>query len=158
MNSRETGMMSIRILALVMWMQFIASFGLIKDSGAIGFAFFAVFSICCCVLMLAAGPIANRFARSEETSSDIEKMSPAGWMVLIIAIVGMDILISSCMQISTKLYPLLSQLKSSQYSHPYVTRMLGFDAMTPIMGFLAGLSLIIGAKKLVWIWYKKTNI
>jgi hypothetical protein len=158
MNSREAGIVSIRILALVMWLQFIASIGIFRDLGVIGFIFLIVLSIYCCVLVLAAEPIASRFARSEESSSDVAKMSPGGWMVLIIAIVGLDMLITSCIQISTKMYPFLAQLSGSLYSDPYVTRMLGFDAMIPIMGVFAGLALIIYAKKLVWIWYNMTEL
>jgi hypothetical protein len=158
MNSKETGMMAIRILALVMWMQVVAAFGFIIENGAIKIALFVLLSVYSCVFVLAARPLANRFAQSEENSSDIKCMSRAGWMVLIIAIVGMDIVISSCIQISLRTHPFLSQLTGSQYSDPWVTRMLGFDVMTPIVRLLAGLSLIIGAKKLVWIWYKKVNI
>jgi hypothetical protein len=166
MNSREAGKLTIRLLAMFIWLQAVVAFATNAVHHSVETFAFVVISVCSCVLAAIAEPLAGRFAvpmdtghepPSRGTGGDEESVSPVAWMTLLLAIIGMIITVHACVSMCASIMSLQFQTANLQYPDPEVKRLLWLGLVAPVLELAAGLVVTFRAKRITRFWFRRMS-
>ena len=158
MDLKTVATISIRILAVVLWIQSLAFLGqnIFASPGPIIVVFFVLVTFTAVILLITSKTLGTVLAEMSKQSSGQSGTGLAGLLPLAFSLVGMLLIIVGVMKIPMVLMMLNAEPISMQYLYPKQINTLLIANLAPVFKIIIGTVLVLRGKQLARYWLDRS--